>query len=220
MNGEAEYVDDAIDAEYQVVDAEDDQEYAALLAALDAEPAGASGQGFDLTQVQGNPYQKTAKAIILHRTLCGWSVSELAEALEFPVATVSRYLADAIREASQLDDLDVVRKHELLKLSAREAICHKQFQRSCEDAVTVVEEVGPRGITTKTYRKGQSGNPAYMAALDRIAQHRDRLLGLAAPTRVEVNKQSKTLQITEIIVSTREEVEEARKAGLLKGPGE
>lgn len=226
------------DTTLDVYTTEEDAEYEALLVQLDQKIPTVSGQGFDFTRISGNLEARTAKAIVLHLALTGMSVAEIAERLGRSTMAVSRFLAEAICNASPIEDLEILRNFEMCKLDAQAQACWEQFRRSCEDEVTEVTTweieipVGKDGDRTirkevpegtpgaieviKRTRKGQSGSPGYQRVLLEIAKHRDKLLGLAKPTKVEVNKTTRTMQISEVVVRTREEVEAARAAGLIK----
>jgi len=207
-----------------------DEEYRDFLIALDKQFPPVSRSGPDFAKIRGDFGMKTAKAIILHMTANrGWSIAEIAETIEATPEMVSRYLADAIRESFPIEDVDIARKFELLKLDEQSRVCKEGLDRSFEDEVSetttweddeghpVAEGEGTR--VTKRTRKGQSGNPAWQRALNDIARHRARLLGLEMPTRVETKSERRELKITHVVVATREEALAAKAAGLLEAPG-
>lgn len=195
----------------------DDEEYNKLLAKLDELVPATSGKGFDWDRITGNMEVRTAKAIILNLSCKGWSVARLAEALEVEPEAVRRYLADAMREACPLDDLDLVRRFEEYKLDLQAEEIHRQFARSCEDEVTVTKITDEEGnVEIRETRKGQSGNPAYQRILIDIARHRARLLGLEKPTQVQVDKTERKLIVNVVEVKNREEALVAQEKGLLK----
>lgn len=208
--------DEPIDAEFTTIQQKDDAEYDALVAKLEAKFPPVSGEGFDFSKMKGNLKGRTAKAIVLQLSCQGWSVAEIAEAIGASACAVGQYLASAIREASPLDDVEILREFELRKLDVQEKACWEQFERSCEDAITEKEGSTDKGSFTSTERKGQSGNPAYIRALLAIGQRRAALVGMDKPTKVHVDKTERKLQVTEVVVTNREEVAAARAAGLLK----
>jgi len=196
----------------------DDEEFNTLVANMDKLVPPIEGKGIDFTKIQGNYQKRTAKAIILHLTLTHRnSVEEIAAALEVSPTTVHRYLGEALRDTLVMEDVELLRRFEDMKLNEQAKVCWDQFYRSCEDAVTGHETTDEDGnVTTKTTRTGQSGNPAYQKMLLEIYKCRDKLWGLSQPTRVEVDKTDRKLVISEVIVKTPEDVQAARIAGYLK----
>lgn len=197
------------------VQAREEAEYNALVARLDQEFPPVSGKGFDFSKIRGNFRGKTAKAIVLHLSCVGWSIADIAEATGASCQTVGRYLANAIYEASPLDDVEVLRQFELRKCDVWEQAANQGSERSFEDAVITREQETKHGTFTTTIRKGQSGNPAWHRILLEISKRRSALVGMDKPTQVHVDKTERKLVINEIVVKDRKEVQEARVAGLL-----
>ena len=203
-------------AEIAVIDTAD-QEYQALLANLDEKFPPVSAQGFDFSKIRGNCTGRTAKAIVLHLALTGWSVAQIAEAIDAPARSVSIYLADAICEASPIEDVEILRKFEARKLDEQAKACWEQFDRSCQDAVETHEALDKFGeIRELRTVKPQSGNPSYQRVLTDISKHRAKLFGLEKPVQIQIDKREQKLVVSEVIVSTREEAIAAKNAGLLK----
>jgi predicted transcriptional regulator len=210
--------DEPIDVECVKLPDADEAEYQALLVKLDEQVPPVSGKGFDFSAIQGNCAARTAKAIILFLT-CNrrWSVAKIADALEVKTPLVSRYLAEAIREAAPADDLELVRQFEERKLDAREEWLATQAEKSCEPEETIREVLDKDGeIRELKTTKGKAGNPAYDKVLIEIAKHRARLLGLEQPMRVQVDKTERKLQINVVEVRDHGQVLAAKEAGLLK----
>lgn len=198
-----------------------DVEYLQILAKMDAAFPPVSRVGFDFEKIRGNIKGRTAEAIILALALHGWSVAQIADTLDVSPYHVGRLLAKAIREASPICDVEVLRDFELQKLNEQERVCWEQYKRSCEDEVSAHEVIDKEGeVRELSARKVQSGNPTYQRILTDIGKRRASLLGLDAPSKVQVDKREQKLQITEVIVRTHEEVKAAMAAGLLPAPGE
>jgi hypothetical protein len=206
-----------VDTVIDLYSEEEETEFRALLTRLDKEFPPVSGKGFDFSRIRGNFAGRTAKAIVLHLSYTGWSLAEIADAIGVPVRIVSRYLIEAIREASPIEDVEVLRQFEERKLDEQAKVCWEQFQRSCEDAKETHEVLDKDGnVQTLTNVKPQSGNPAYHRVLLDISRQRAKLNGLEKPVRVEVDKTERKLVVNVVEVKSREEVEEARAAGLLE----
>jgi hypothetical protein len=208
--------EDVIDAESTSISITEDAEYQLLLSRLSQEFPPVSRQGFDFSRIAGNFAGRTAKAIVLHLSCTGWSIAEIAEAIDVPTRVVSRYLSEVIREASPIGDVEILREFELRKLDALERLCHEQFTRSCEDAVIETEGSTDKGGFSSTTKKGQSGNPAYMRAIVDIGKRRDKLLGLEKPQQIQVDKTERKMVVNISRVNSREEIEQAKVAGVLK----
>ena len=197
----------------------EEAEYQALLARLPEEFTPVPRKHFDFTKICGNPLSRTTKAIVLHLFCVGWSVPDIGELIDAPPRATARYLVAAMREACPLDpeDVSTIREFELRRADIETKEAWAQFRRSCEDGVTETRTTDAEGNETKkVVRKGQSGNPAYLRILQEIGRRRERLLGLAQPLKVSIDKTERKLQITQIVVKTREEALAAKAAGLLE----
>jgi DNA-binding CsgD family transcriptional regulator len=184
----------------------DEAEYRSHLEKLDALLPTVASQGFDFSAIRGNIRGKTARAIVLHLALRGWSYTRIAEQLGIAPSKVSAYLTDAMLDAAPPDGIEALRTLELRRLDEQARICWEQYCRSCEDAVTETTTTDPEGgETTKRETKPQSGNPAYQRVLNDISKRRAAILGLDVPARVEVDSTRRVLTIKQVIVKTREE---------------
>jgi len=219
-----------------VYTAEEDSQYESLLRRLESAPPPGPGRDFDFASMSGGCDKRTAKAIVLYLTCRNhWSIIQLSERLGVSTTVVTRLLHEAIQEAVPIDDVEVIRKFELCKLDSMARVCTEQFERSCEDAIEEVErweidddkgrpvEVeegtpGARRVIRRT-RKGQSGNPAYQRMLMEIAKHRDKLLGLARPTRVEIDKTERKMVVNLVEVKDRSELESDQKTKAIATDG-
>jgi len=196
---------------------QEDEEYQALLQRLNQEHPPVSGNGFDFSKIRGDFSDRSAKAVVLHLALIGWSITDLAETLKVSTNAVGHLLTHAIREACPIEDVEILRHWEEMKLDEQARVCYEQYRKSCEDEVIQREVAGKDGeILVLETRKPQSGNPAYQRILLEISKYRADMLGLKEPTRVQVDKREQKLIVTEVIVKTREEVEAAKARGLLK----
>lgn len=207
-----------------VIDHDWDQqeaEYQSFLAKLDT-LAPPEGKGLDLGRIQGRLDQRCAKAVILDYARKGWSRADLAELLstpEWPITprSVGRLLADALREAADDDDTELLRQFEISKLKMAEQFCHEMLKRGQEPTVTVKESLDKDGevIELRTTHPPKP-NPAWQKHLLEISKHLDKLQGLSKPTKVEIEKKEQKLVVNQVVVKTREEVNAAMAAGLLK----
>lgn len=193
---------------------QEEKEYLALVQKLDEQFPPVSKRGFDLTKIRGTVEGKTAKAIVLQLSCSGWSIARIADTLGVPTQAVGRYLTEAIRDAAPIDDVAILRDFELVKMDAWEQWVHEQANRSCEDEVTVTETEGEKGSVVTTKRRGQAGNPAYIKLLLEIGKRRDKLLGTEKPTRVEINKQERKVEIHVVEIKTREDALAAQQQAL------
>jgi len=209
---------------------QEDEEYAQMLVELEKKYPKAA-KGFDFSKIGGSFEFKTGKALVLHLSLAGWRAAEIAEALDLPEKQIARYVTDAIAEAIDPLDADSLRHKMWAELMLQRKLMFEQWNRSCQDEVTETEtwvvdtedgvqdaspdDPGARRVV-KRITKPQTGNPAYQRAMIDALKQIDKLLGVSMPTKIEVDKTERRLQITEVVVTSREQVEEAKRAGLLK----
>lgn len=80
----------------------------------------------------------------------------------------------------------------------------KGWKRSLEDEEEITEETSAEGKKSKTRRRGQSGNPAYLNTLEKILRTECELRGMldAKPAQEQV------IPVVEVIVSNRDEKEQ------------
>jgi hypothetical protein len=201
------------------VSVDDDVEFQQLVDKLLAEFPQVNSPGFDFSKIRGTLNQRTGKALVLHLTLSGWSITQIAAALDVEPSRVSNQLVRAISESAPLDDIELLRQLELQRLGEMEKMIREQFVRSCQNKVvkTVSDGDGEgHGEMLVTRTEGQSGNPAYMRILVEISKRRAALLGLDASTKVSIDKTSREMVIHEVVVNTREDAIALKNAGLLK----
>jgi hypothetical protein len=194
---------------------QEDAAYASFLAALDATHPPPASAGFDFSRLTGRLRGRSAKAAILHLAYTGHSVSEITRYLGASRNLVSRYLAEAISEASVPEDLEVLRQWELQKLSLMEKWCWREWRRSLKPEETLkyaaLQEEGRSADDPDTLPvigrilKGRTGNTAYMRILLDIAAHRASILGLNKPTAITMDKTERKLNVTIVEVRNRAE---------------
>lgn len=206
----------------------EEREYQSFLEQLNKDCPLVSGKGLDFNKISPDLYRRTARAKVLHLACVGYSVADLAEILDAPIATIQRYLDEALVATAPEEDVEAIRKHELRKLDVQEKYCHTGMERSFQDEETITEtkeyQEGEDGdqvpfTVVKRVRKGQSGNPAWQSALDRVAKRRAALQGLDKPAQLQIDKQERKLIVNEVVVRSREDVEKLqalKSAGLLK----
>lgn len=119
----------------------------------------------------------------------GWLQSEIAEKLRVDQSVISDDLK-AIRAewlASSVRDFDEARAQELAKIDHLELTYWEGWQRSCEDAETVVKKIkgdGDKELQQTT--RGQAGDPRFLGGVQWCIERRCKLLGFDAPERHEL----------------------------------
>jgi len=184
------------------VDEIEEEEYRAFVAELEERVPAIVPEKLDFARILGDNSRKSGKAIVLHLACnCGWSIREIAEKLGLSATMTRKYLCEAIYEATPLENVEIVRKFELMKLDALERICQVGIERSFEDAESTHETLSKDGdVVELKSRTRQSGSPGWAKVKTEIAKLRASLLGLAKPTEVRVDKTERKLVIKQIIV--------------------
>lgn len=119
--------------------------------------------------------------------LKGCPQSEIAAQLNLTQATVSRDLK-LIQEQwrqSAISDMGEVKQRELEKIDLIEYEAWQAWLRSQADAITTNEFDGNKSTNTKN----QYGDPRFLAQIERCIELRCKILGINAPTKIEVNWQ-------------------------------
>lgn len=97
--------------------------------------------------------------------------------------TVSKWLRDETDRLNQI--LEVGRQHlireQLAALQEAQRLAFSGFKKSLRDAVEQTITETPDGTTTSTKRRGQSGNPSYLAQVVATANRLAQMMGLDAP---------------------------------------
>ena len=127
-------------------------------------------------------------AQISQRYLRGEPQTRIAETLDVSQQTVSNDLKELQRrwQASALVDLNAAKAQELAKIDNLEREYWEAWERSCEDAGTVVKKAKEGGAKEATQTiKGQAGDPRFLTGVQWCIERRCKLLGLDAPIAVD-----------------------------------
>lgn len=189
----AELPDDPVEAEFN-----------ALVDKLVADFPTITSKGFDLKKIKGNLDHRSGKAMILHLTLAGWTVAQIASSIGCEPQTVHNNLVSAIREAAPLDDVEDLRTLEILRLNKIDQDCELAWLGTLESTEERTEREPADGgveITTKTLPP--KPNPAFKKLQADIVKIRAALSGLNAPTKHEVSKDIRKVVLVKRVVDTR-----------------
>ncbi len=109
---------------------------------------------------------------------------------------------------SSLRDFNEMKAQELAKVDRLEREYWRGWERSCEDAETTRQEGklkdGQKGVPpvdkiVKT-AKGQAGDPRFLAGVQWCIDKRCKILGIDAPTKVDIKSGGETIKTNTIIV--------------------
>lgn len=116
--------------------------------------------------------------------------------------------------ASSLRDFDALRAEQLGKIDRLERECWRGWERSCLDAETVVKKskgavkkyedektgrfVAERPAEQYQTSKGQAGDPRFLTGVRDCIDRRCKLLGLDAPTNIDIKSDGKALTIQKV----------------------
>lgn len=174
-----------------------DDEFNAFLDRMrSGDPLVVSGEQFDFSKISGNPARKVAKAIILYQT-CEHMLPPpaIAAKLGISLQLYHMLLHEALEEGISDERKDILRELELQK-----TLMIDRWAKEEHDAA--VAEGKP--------------NPGFLRVLQENIKLRMKLNGLEEPRQVQVDKTERKISVHLVRVNTREEVEAARAAGLLK----
>lgn len=121
---------------------------------------------------------------------------DIAKSVGVSQATVSRELLGLQGEWASVSasKIDEAKARELAKIDNLEREYWDAWERSQNDAETVIEEAfGVKKSKTQNKRVGQVGNPAFLRGVEWCIERRARLLGLDAPTKAEVDNSGKVI---------------------------
>lgn len=127
------------------------------------------------------------RQIIAELYLKQWRQADIARELGISQATVSRDLL-AIQKRwreSSIRDMDELKQQELAKIDALEREYWLAWEASKEDAETATQKQSERGKEVSLQKKGQTGDPRYLAGVERCMEMRAKILGIHAPERIE-----------------------------------
>jgi len=133
--------------------------------------------------------------------LRGKTQTEIAAELGVSQQAVSRDLAAVQRdyERRHQEERDHLRAAELARLDVAEAAAWREWDRSREDAVETTSKLVQAGanaageggtprVETGETRKGRLGDPRYLEIVIRCDERRSKLLGLDAPTEIDLGR--------------------------------
>lgn len=118
--------------------------------------------------------------------LRGLYQSDIADSLGVDQATVSRDLAELRKEwlERSINHIDQKKAIELSKLDRLEVTYWEAWERSRENAETVINRSTPNGPIHEERSEGQSGNPAFLEGVLKCIAKRCEILGLDAPKKI------------------------------------
>jgi hypothetical protein len=128
--------------------------------------------------------------------LQGWIQADIASEVNLSQATVSRDLSVLHTQwlRSSLIDFDQVKAQELAKIDRLEREYWDAWEQSCLDAETITEKgkaargaQKPDQVEKIVQRRGQSGDPRFLAGVQWCIEKRCKIFGLDAPEKWEVD---------------------------------
>jgi predicted transcriptional regulator len=120
--------------------------------------------------------------------LSGSYQSSIADKLGIDQATVSRDLAELRKEwlERSINHVDQKKAIELAKLDRLEVTYWEAWERSKQNARTVIKRHTPDGNSTERKIEQKVGNPTFLEGVLKCIDRRCQLLGLDAPKRTEM----------------------------------
>jgi transcriptional regulator with XRE-family HTH domain len=169
----------------------------------------------------------------------GLTDREIAKRVGVCFQTVSKWMRE---EDARLKQILEVGKHYLIReqlaaLQEAQRMAFSGFKKSLRDAEETTITETPDGTTTSTKRRGQSGNPSYLAQVVATSNRLAQMLGLDAPpqtpqppastspttarvvTIVRNPKEAERLRDEHLIYVEAEEVQEIPQASQAADPG-
>ena len=141
--------------------------------------------------------------------LQGWTQTAIANKIGIHQPAVSRDLK-ALQKAwlaSALIDLNNAKAKELAKVDKLEREYWVAWERSYEDAETVKQRGSPAtagaGIKPESIEKtvkGQAGDPRFLAGVQWCIERRCKIIGIDAPTNIDLSSGGEPIKIREVIV--------------------
>jgi len=151
--------------------------------------------------------------------LRGWLQADIADELGLAQGTVSKDIATMQKSWQEAGayDFDEAKQKELAKIDTLERTYWDAWSKSREDAETVRQEGSVKSdAPEKVVRtaKGQSGDPRYLAGVQWCIDKRCKIMGIDAPTEINLgNKPGQTLKVEDVGITN--EVRTARILELL-----
>jgi len=133
--------------------------------------------------------------------LQGWLQTAIAEEIKTSQATVSRDLKALQKDwlKSALRDFDKAKSQELAKVDRLEREYWDAWQRSCEDAETLVKDGTPEKVEKlKRTSKGQAGDPRFLQGVQWCIEKRCKILGIDAPVKTDVTSGGERIKLVAI----------------------
>ena len=145
--------------------------------------------------------------------LQGWLQTDIAKELKTNQSTVSRDLQTLQAEwrDSALVDIDLAKSQELAKVDRLEREYWEAWERSCEDAETLRQELDTHQLPTnpdsgkippnKVVRtsKGQAGDPRFLQGIQWCINKRCEIIGVDAPKRTDITERIQIVYVGEDI---------------------
>lgn len=128
---------------------------------------------------------------VAERYLRGMYQQQIADELGVDQATVSRDLAELRKEwlDRSINHIQQKKADELSRIDQLERTYWDAWERSKENAETIIDRQTPGGRIFETKTEGQVGNPSFLAGVQWCINRRCELLGLDAPKKQEVTSE-------------------------------
>ena len=146
--------------------------------------------------------REKARAFVAEKYLMQWTQQEMAAALNTTQQQVS-YDIKAIQKAwreSSLIDMNEAKQQELERVDKLEREYWQAWEESKKDAETItkkgkgIDESGKPNLNDFTaQRKGQTGDPRFLAGIERCIERRCKLLGLDSPEKYDIKEETKLI---------------------------
>jgi len=123
---------------------------------------------------------------VSERYLRGMYMAQIAAELDVDTATVSRDLAELRKEwlERSINHIDQKKAIELAKLDRLEVTYWEAWERSRENAKTIIKRETPKGHFSERKTEGRDGNPAFLAGVLSCIDKRCQIIGINAPVKV------------------------------------
>ena len=152
--------------------------------------------------------------------LQGWTQIDIGEELGINQSTVSRDLvaiqADWLE--STLVDFNEAKAQEIAKVDRLEREYWQAWVRSCEDVESITQEGSKSGDNlsvdkVKKTRKGQAGDPRFLAGVQWCIERRCKILGIDAASKLDVTSKGESVAAAVSAMGTLVALYDALTAG-------
>lgn len=139
-----------------------------------------------------NAVRDKARAFVAEKYLMQWTQQEIADHLGVTQQQVS-YDLKAIQKAwreSALVDMNEAKQRELERVDRLEREYWQAWEASQEDAETITKKAKGDGQEDKEVtlqKKGQAGDPRFLAGIQWCIERRCKLLGVDAPNKTQLS---------------------------------